>query len=212
MVRNDGNGDVRTNQPSLHITERLDDREELLVVHLVVDLCRRELAREVSYGVEETIRVWLVEDAGDGEVGGVSAECRWEAGVEVTEERRGCECMLQRMERVSSIVREDEGSRRPILASESIEGGDDAGIPVDKTPVRVSETEKRLDILDGRRWGPVGDGVELVRVHLDALSAEQEAEVLHLGLVEGALLRIGEETSRAETIEHKLDVLIVFFL
>ena len=89
MVRDNRDGRVRTNQPRTHIAEGLHDSEELLVVHLVVDLSGRELPREVGDRVEEPKLVGLMENTCDSKIGSVSSERGGKTGVEMAKKRRG---------------------------------------------------------------------------------------------------------------------------
>ena len=55
-------------QPGAHVAERLDDGEEFLVVDLVVNLGRRELAQEEPNRVQKTVIIGLLEHARDSEI------------------------------------------------------------------------------------------------------------------------------------------------
>ena len=99
---------------------------------------------------------------------------------------------LERLERVGGLRREDEGSRLGRLLGERVERHDNARVVVNKSAIEVSKAEEGLHVLDGCGCRPSGDGLELAGMHLDAVGAEQVAQVLHLGLVKRALARVGE--------------------
>jgi len=57
---------------------------------------------------------------------------------------------------------------------------------------------------------PVQDAGHLLWVHPDAVGSDNESKVLHLLLVEVALLRLKVKTSIRERLQHLVDLLLVF--
>ena len=54
-----------------------------------------------------------------------------------------------------------------ILPKEPRERAGDLGVAPDEAPIEVGEAEEHLEVADGGRLGPVDDGGNLLRIHLD---------------------------------------------
>ena len=64
----------------------------------------------------------------------------------------------------------------------------------------LPKRQDRVPTPVGARQRPVRDGVELARVHLHAVRADDVAEEFDFGLVEIALLHVSEEAGRAKPL------------
>ena len=67
-----------------------------------------------------------------------------------------------------------------------------------------------MNVLDLSGFGPILDGPDLGRIHLQTFSRKNEAEVLDRVGGEMTLVRTGIETMFAETTENLVDMLLVF--
>jgi hypothetical protein len=83
---------------------------------------------------------------------------------------------------------------------------------INESTVEIGETKKRLQLLYRSGDWPQGNGVELLGVHLDTISANDETQVLYLGLVKKTLLSVCAEVSLSEAIQYHRHMPIVLFL
>jgi hypothetical protein len=183
-----------------------DDGKHLLVVDLVVQLGGSQLARVERDRVEDVVGVGLGEDGGNGIVGCIGLECGWTVWVEVGENGSRGERGLQLAERLASGIVEGKGT---VLLEEARQRASDLGVASDKAAVKVGEAEENLEVAHGGRLGPVEDGRDFLRIHLDTCRRHEVAKVLDLALVERTLLWLGEEAVRAETLKHEADMTLV---
>ena len=80
-----------------------------------------------------------------------------------------------------------------VLASEVVERVRNIGEILDKGAVEVAETQETSYILDCQRSGPIGDSLNLDRVHFDRAITNEYPEVLDFTLMKPALLGLEEE-------------------
>lgn len=72
--------------------------EQLLIMDVIVDFSRHELAQVVSNQVEGTVVVGLLEDAREREVGSICSKCAGSSGVIVVKNRVRGRCLLESIE------------------------------------------------------------------------------------------------------------------
>jgi hypothetical protein len=87
-------------------------------------------------------------------------------GIVVSQDRSRRESLLQRVEGLLTVIRPSE---RNSFSGKMMEGSGNMGVVSDESPVKVSETKKRLDLLNGGRSGPIADGGKFGWVHSDAV-------------------------------------------
>ena len=102
VVANDGNGERRTDEPGAHITKTFDDREEFLVMHVVVDFWRGNFPRVECDRVKFVILIRLLKDPGKGKVGGVGSESARKVRVKMMKNRLRSEQGLELVESIMS--------------------------------------------------------------------------------------------------------------
>ena len=68
-----------------------------------------------------------------------------------------------------------------------------------------------MNALDVGGNRPGKDGLDLIRVHVEAVSSDEIAEEFHLNLMERALGSLGVETVLAQQVKDLLDVRFVVF-
>ena len=99
-----------------------------------------------------------------------------------------------------------------VFASEVIEGNGDGSVVINKTSIEIAESKEDLNVVGRARSRPVCDGGQFFGVHLDPISANQEAKVFHLTLVELAFLGVGKQVSVFEFVEDEFDMGVMFSL
>jgi len=144
--------------PMLH---GFDNGEHFAVVSVVVAFGGSTFARPEGHRVQTTV-MRLGDETGHGEAGGVSVERGFEIWIEMAENGSGGEQGLQCI----------EGGLRGGVPFESLalakKGGDrhnDARVSFDEPAVEVSEAKKYLDVKEGVRGRPIGNGGNAFRVH-----------------------------------------------
>src|SRR5271169_364533 len=53
---------------------------------------------------------------------------------------------------------------------------DDAGITLNKTTIEIGKTEEDLDVLNGRRGGPIDDGGNSIGLHRDTARRNEKTK------------------------------------
>lgn len=122
-----------------------------------------------------------------------------------------CKATFEGFEGIASGFVEQE---RDVFASKPSQWNGDFGVVVDKAAVtvEVGEPEEGLDVFNGRGFGPIDDGGEFLRVHLDAVSADDEPKIFDLRLVPFTLSGIGAEAGSAKAIQNEANIDVVFLL
>jgi len=80
----------------------------------------------------------------------------------VGEDGRSSEGMFERIERMSTVLREVP---RSVFLGEPGKRDHDVRVVEDKPAVEVGKAQEGLDVLHLSRFRPVGDGLDLVRRH-----------------------------------------------
>jgi hypothetical protein len=101
---------------------------------------------------------------------------------------------------------------RDIFTSQAMKGKTNGRIMISETAIKIAKTKKDLNIMSRMRNRPLSYGGELLWIHLDAISTNQIPEIFNFGLVELALLGVGEEAHVLQAVENELDLLIMFLL
>lgn len=95
--------------------------------------------------------------------------------------------------------------------SESGEWNDDVGVPINETLVKVTETQKELNILDILGFWPVQDCLDFVRGHLEALRTEDVTEIFNSIKMILTFVCVSVKSMSMELLEDFLDMFSVFF-
>lgn len=106
------------------------------------------------------------------------------------------------------VVGEDERSRE-IVVGTSMEGKTDGGVMGDEASVEVGETEPGLDLFDGFRNWPGCDRLKFLRIHANAVLANDEAKIFDLGPVKFAFFDVSDEVVFVQGLKDVEDVTLV---
>ena len=142
--------------------ECLEDRQELLVVSIIVQLRSREGAGVKSNGVDLIVRVRDGEDGGDGVVGGVSLYPNRSVGGPVNEHQCRGERIFQAEEGLPTVVGEVP---RNSFSGEAGERDHDVRVALDEPAVEIGEAKEGLNVLDFPRFGPIENCLDFVTGH-----------------------------------------------
>ena len=80
---------------------------------------------------------------------------------------------------------------------------------MDKTTVKVRESEEGLDVLNFPWFRPIRNGLNFLRGHGESVRRETETEVLGGGGMELTFLWLGEEIVLSEASEDFADVFLM---
>ena len=97
-------------------------------------------------------------------------------------------------------------NKRNTLAGQTSERNDDVGIVRNEAPIKVSEPEEGLNVLDLPRFGPTFNYLNLGGVHFESLGQEDVPKILDSIFMELALFGLGEKLVLAKTSEYFANV------
>ena len=89
MIRNNSDRMRRRDEPGMHGTKRINNREKFFVMNFVVDFCRAKFAGMKGDRVEEVTSVWLKGNRGKGKVRSIGYKCRGKQRVKMAKKRSG---------------------------------------------------------------------------------------------------------------------------
>jgi hypothetical protein len=112
-----------------------------------------------------------------------------------------CEGGLQRLK---GIFSSNSLGKRLILLSQISKRGHYHGIMCNESPIEVGEPNKTLNIMN-RSWvSPIHNGLNLTRVHMNAISPNNITQEFHLRLMEFTFFQFGIKTNFSELFQNKM--------
>ena len=206
MVRDD----VNQNSGSLQVVspspKGFENREEFLVVGVVVEFRTGERPGVESHRVEFPGVRRNRENSGDSVVRGVRFDGDLPIRFPMAEYRCRRERLFEGVEGLAGFLGEVPWDGLPRKASERKY---DLRVVVDKSPIEVRKSEESLDVPDFPGFRPVQDCLYLRIGHRKALSGEDVSEVFHGLRMEFALVGAREKLVLAESSEYLADMFSV---
>ena len=151
--------------------ESFEDRQQLLVMRVVIQLgASKSLAVEGDW-VNVAVIVVKRKYPGDRIIGGVSLNDRIQCQVEMSKNGSRRKSSL---EEGKGLLAGGRPIPRHILARKAGEGHRHVRIVDDEMPIKIGESQERLDVLDTARNGPVLDDLHFRFGHVDAVRANNE--------------------------------------
>ncbi|KIM60182.1 hypothetical protein SCLCIDRAFT_124808, partial [Scleroderma citrinum Foug A] len=147
--------------------EGLENSEELLVMHVVVQLGHSECARIEGNRLNLAIGTGDGQDTSDRIVQSVGFNSNRGARLIVSKDGSSCEGLLQLIEGTSTVLGEVPGG---IFPSKPIEY---------EAMVEVREAEEGLDVLYLMWFGPIANSSDFVLRHCQTVRGEEVSEVFH---------------------------------
>ena len=157
-------------------TEGFKDCQQFFVVSVVVELQGSKSPRVISHGVDFTGVSFNGEDGAKGVVRGISLDNDRSIRDPMSEDRCGGKGELQEFKSTLSLVREIPWSSLP---GKPCEWDHDVRVPGDKSLVKVSEAQERLNVLHFARFWPILYCLNFGLVHFQSFFGKDEAEVFH---------------------------------
>lgn len=82
---------------------------------------------------------------------------------------------------------------------------------INKIPIKVSKTKKRLNIVNRTRNWPISYCSKLLGVHFDTIRTNDIIQALNLSFIKLTLC-ISKKMQVIEVVKYKLDITVVLFL
>ena len=183
---------------------RVDQREELLLSRVVVQLGRRQLARHVGDGLQP-VAVILLQRRADRIVTRVAVQCERQRRVGDQQHRRARQCRLQLIE--CRLLPIGPGERRAGLRLRQFgEGQRDVAEPSHEPTIEAGEAEERSDVADVAWHRPLAHRRDLVLHDRQSIGADVMAEEFDLAPRELALAQLRVQLRRSQPIQHLAQV------
>jgi hypothetical protein len=148
------------------MSKAIKNSEEFLIVRVIVEFQSCKCLAPESDGMEFAVVSKDGENARNGVVGCVCLDHNLTARNPVMEYRSSCKSTFESVEgRLTS------GCPIPLFASTSEAGewNGNTGIAVNEAPIEVTKTEEGLYVLHFLRYGPIRNGGNLVRRHVETV-------------------------------------------
>ncbi|KIM62260.1 hypothetical protein SCLCIDRAFT_120116, partial [Scleroderma citrinum Foug A] len=174
--------------------ESLKNSEELLVMHIVVQLGHGECVRIEGDQPNLAIGTSDGQDTGNRIVQSIGFDGDQGARLIVSKDGSSCEGLLQLIEGTSTVLREVP---RGIFPSKPIEY---------EAMVEVHEAEEGLDVLHLMWFRPIANSGDFVLRHCQTIGEEEVSEVFHRVRMELTLLGFSKELVMVQVLKHFLNV------
>ena len=119
---------------------------------------------------------------------------------------------FQSIKRELTLRGPGSGGQKRVLARQRRKRRSNNGVPSHKLTEVVGKTQELAKLLDARRNGPVANGSDLTRVHVNAVGRDDVAKVLNMLLYPVALGKFGVKLVFAEDVQDHAEVLQMFLL
>ena len=146
--------------------ESFEDCQQPLVVHVVIQLGAGKSPAVEGDWVNIAVIIAKQKYPGDRIIGGVSLNNRIQCRVEMSKNGSRCKSSL---EEGKGLLAGSRPIPQHILVCKAGEGHHHVRIVDDETPIKIGESQERLDILDAARNGPVLDDLHFRFGHVDAV-------------------------------------------
>jgi hypothetical protein len=188
------------------VLESGHDCKHFAIVNVVVAFGRIQLSGPECDGVEFSMR--LAENAEDSEVRGISVQIVWKRRVEMSEDGR---CSEELLELFECGLRLGGPFERLAFVQQVSNREDNARVSIDKTAVEVGESEEYLNVEDGLGDRPFSNGLNAFWVHRNPFGGNDESKETDFLHVKLAFLNFCVESGSKEFLEDRSDMEDVFF-
>jgi hypothetical protein len=208
VIGNYVNGNGRSFQVMTPSTECIEDREEFLVMSVVIQLRGPEGPWVKRNWMEKSIFGGSGQNCCDSVVGSVSFNSELRIWGKFGKDRGRGERGLEGLEGRAAFRIEVPWD---ILPSKPIEWSSDPRIILNKSAIEVGKSQEWLDIFDFARFRPISYSFDLGRIHSDSSGSYQESQVFHGSPMELAFLSFGVKLMTSKASQDFADLLLMRF-